>query len=73
MQRLIKIFPVFRTIKLCCDHRRTGSQSDKDLHYQIDDLIDRASDSCQSLLTYKTTDNNAVGRVIYLLKKKFRS
>ena len=22
MQRLIKIFPVFRTIKLCCDHRR---------------------------------------------------
>ena len=69
MKRFVEVFFVFGPVKLRNDHRCTGSQSHKNFHNQIDDLVDRSPDSRQSLLTYKTTDNNAVGRVIYLLKK----
>ena len=69
MKCLIQVLLIFRPVKLRHDHGRTGRQSDKNFHDQVHNLVYRTADSRQSFLTYKTTDNNAVGRVIYLLKK----
>ena len=56
-------------VKLGNDHRRSGREAYKHLHDKIHDLIHRSAYRRQSLFTHKTTDNNRVGRVIYLLKE----
>ena len=69
MNGLLQILFVPGAVKLGDDHGRSGREAYKHLHDKIHDLIHRSAYRRQSLFTHKTTDNNRVGRVIYLLKE----